>query len=220
MLFSKTSFYEYTINVRDMCKTLWNKTSNNNSLSEFNSFIPDQVLYSRINKKKIYPQLGYYANDFDCIGREGKPSVISSHKPKHFSHICYLIKEGFPRYIFMNEDGKDLLGSVVSVLDEHSYFDFDTDSGKILNIVFYEECAGALTRFSVSNNGEMVEAIINSKDEKKYYYLQCTIFADSLEEVEINSAHQMRTINNIFKRVRKLSDIKESIKNANLFFFK
>ena len=202
MIFMDMTFSEYICDVRTKCKKIWNKTSSDDSLRNFKSFVPERVLYSKINKKKIYPELGYFANELDCVCRENKPNNISGNKPKRFSHICYLMKNGFPRYIYTNEDGKDLLGGLICVLNKHLYFGFDVDSGNIFNIVFYEESDDTLTRFSISNYGEIVEAIIYSKNKNKFYYLLCTPFADSLEEVLIDSKRKMASVKIIAKQLR------------------
>ena len=67
MFLKEEDFHEHVLYIRKHAKELWVSLSNSGAMNSFKTFKPTMVRYSRIDKKYIYSDLGYYAHSLDYL---------------------------------------------------------------------------------------------------------------------------------------------------------
>ena len=78
------------------------------------------------------------------------------------------------------------------------------------------DCASYLERITIQSNGEMISSFIYSKNDKKYYRLECQILYDLLEEITFDEKMDMYSVKSIHKILRSEAEIKHSKEESKI----
>lgn len=216
MFLKEEDFHEHVLYLRKHAKELWLSLSNSGAMNGFKTFKPTMIRYSRINKKYLYSDLGYYAHSLDYLNGIKKVDNLLENKPKRGSYFAYLYENDTPKYIYQNNGEIDLLGSIIYRVNEnlrYSFSNLDNDLGYIVEV---SDCDSYLERITIQSNGEMISSFIYSKNDKKYYRLECQILYDLLEEITFDEKMDMYSVKSIHKILRSEAEIKRSKEESKI----
>jgi len=216
MFLKEEDFHEHVLYLRKHAKELWLSLSNSGDMNSFKTFKPTMIRYSRINKKYRYSDLGYYAHSLDYLDGIKKVDNLLQNKPKRGSYFTYLFENNTPKYIYENNGEIDLLGSTIYKVNENLRYSFSSLSNDLGYIVEVSDCASYLERITIESNGEMISSIIYSKNDKKYYRLECQILYDLLEEITVDEKMDIYSVKNIHKILRSEAEIKRSKEESKI----
>lgn len=216
MFLKEEAFHEHVLYLRKHAKELWLSLSNSGAMNGFKTFKPTKICYSRINKKYRYSDLGYYAHSLDYLDGVKKVDNLIENKPKRGSYFVYLYENDIPKYIYQNNGEIDLLGNTIYKVNENLRYSFSSLDNDLGYIVEVSDCDSYLERITIESNGEMISSIIYSKNDKKYYRLECQIFYDLLEEITFDEKMDMYSVKSIHKILRSEAEIKHSKEESKI----
>ena len=216
MFLKEEAFHEHVLYLRKHAKEIWLSFSNSGAINGFKTFKPTMIRYSRINKKYRYSDLGYYAHSSDYLDGIKKVDNLLENKPKRGSYFVYLYENNTPKYIYQNNGEIDLFGGIIYKVNENLHYSFSSLDNSLNYIVEVSDCASYLERITIESNGEMISSIIYSKNDKKYYRLECQILYDLLEEITFDEKMNMYAVKSVHKSLRNDDEIKKSKKESGI----
>ena len=216
MFLKEEAFHEHVLYLRKHAKEIWLSFSNSGAINGFKTFKPTMIRYSRTNKKYRYSDLGYYAHSLDYLDGIKKVDNLLENKPKRGSYFVYLYENNTPKYIYQNNGKIDLFGGIIYKVNENLRYSFSSLDNSLNYIVEVSDCASYLERITIESNGEMISSIIYSKNDKKYYRLECQILYDLLEEITFDEKMNMYAVKSVHKSLRNDDEIKKSKKESGI----
>ncbi len=212
MFHKKEDFHEHALYLRKHAKEIWLSYLN----SGFKTFKPTMIRYSRINKKYRYSDLGYYAHYLDYLDGVKKVDNLLENKPKHGSYFTYLFENDSLRYVYQNNGEIDLFGDTIYKVNENLRYSFSSEDDHLNYIVEILENDLYLERITIESNGEMISGIVYSKDDNKYFRLECHILYDLLEEITFDEKMNMYAVKSVHKILRSDTEIKHSKEESKI----
>ena len=216
MLLKEAEFHKHIQYLRKHAKEIWLSFLNSGAINGFKTFKPTMIRYSRINKKYRYSDLGYYAHYSDYLDGVKKVDNLLENKPKRGSYFVYLYENDTPKYIYQNNGEIGLLGGIIYKVNENLRYSFSSLSNHLSYIVEVSDCTSYLERITIESNGEMISSIIYSKNDKKYYRLECQILYDLLEEITFDEKMNMYAVKSVHKILRSDTEIKHSKEESKI----
>ena len=216
MFLKEEAFHEHVLYLRKHAKELWLSYLNSGAINGFKTFKPTMIRYSRINKKYRYSNLGYYAHSLDYLDGIKKVDNLLENKPKRGAHFIYLYENDSPKYIYENNGEMDLLGSIIYKVNDKLRFSFSSGDNHLNYVVEIFENDSYLERIVIESNGEMISSIIYSKNDKKYYRLECQILYDLLEEITFDEKMTMYSVRSVHRILRSEAEIKRSKEESKI----
>ncbi len=216
MFLKEEDFHEHVLYLRKHAKEIWLSFLNSGAMNGFKTFKPTMIRYSRINKKYLYSDLGYYAHSLDYLGGIKKVDNLIDNKPKRGSYFTYLFENDTPKYIYQNNGEIDLFGSTIYRVNENLRYSFSSLDNHLNHIVEVSDNASYLERITIESNGEMISGIIYSKNDNKYYRLESQILYDLLEEITFDEKMDMHVVKSVHKILRSEAEIKRSKEESKI----
>ena len=216
MLLKEEEFRKHIQYLRKHAKEIWLSFLNSGFANDFKSFKPTKIRYSRINKKYRYSDLGYYANSMDYLDSIKKVDNILDSKPKRGAYFTYLYENDSPKYIYQNNGEIDLLGNIIYKVNDKLHFSFSSGDNRLNYAVEIFENDSYLERIVIESNGEMISGIIHTKNDDKFYKVECHILYDLLEEIAFDEKMTMYSVRSVHKSLRNDDEIKKSKKESGI----
>ena len=73
-----------------------------------------------------------------------------------------------------------------------------------------------LERIVIESNGEMISGIIHTKNDDKFYRVECHILYNLLEEITFDEKMTMYSVRSVHKSLRNDDEIKKSKKESGI----
>ena len=73
-----------------------------------------------------------------------------------------------------------------------------------------------LERIVIESNGEMISGIIHTKNDDKFYRVECHILYDLLEEITFDEKMNMYAVKSVHKILRSDTEIKHSKEESKI----
>ncbi len=216
MFLKEEDFHEHVLYLRKHAKELWLSYLNSGAMNSFKTFKPTMIRYSRISMKYHYSDLGYYAHSLDYLDGIKKVDNLLENKPKHGSYFTYLFENDSLRYVYENNGEIDLFGDIIYKVNGNFRYSFSSLDNRLNYIVEVSDCVSYLERITIESNAEMISSIIYSKENNKYYRLECHILYDLLEEITFDEKMNMYSVKSIHKFLRSDAEIKQSKKESKI----
>lgn len=216
MLLKEEEFHKHIQYLRKHAKEIWLSLLNSGFANDFKSFKPTKTCYSRFNKKYRYSDLGYYANSMDYLDSIKKVDNLLDSKPKRGAYFTYLYENDSPKYTYQNNGEIDLLGSIIYKVNDKLRFSFSNSDNRLNYAVEIFENDSYLERIVIESNGEMISGIIHTKNDDKFYRVECHILYDLLEEITFDEKMTMYSVRSVHKSLRNDDEIKKSKKESGI----
>ena len=147
---------------------------------------------------------------------EWKVDNLLDSKPKRGAYFTYLYENDSPKYTYQNNGEIDLLGSIIYKVNDKLRFSFSSGDNRLNYAVEIFENDSYLERIVIESNGEMISGIIHTKNNDKFYRVECHILYDLLEEITFDEKMTMYSVRSVHKILRSDAEIKRSKEESKI----